>query len=165
MRRAIEIIAKLPGELIGAEIGVYTGNHSLMMFQHIKIKHLYLVDPYKMYPEWTSYDLPVPPDKAKIEAAAKMSTFPVTWLYEKFEDCTEKIPDLDFIYIDALHTTEAVLGDIARARCLVRKGGIISGHDYNLPPVRKALDLSEMIISSGKNDGGEFGEDWWFVKE
>ena len=37
---------------------------------------------------------------------------------------------LDFVYIDGNHTFEYVINDIAEWSKKVRKGGIISGHDY-----------------------------------
>ena len=39
---------------------------------------------------------------------------------------------LDFIYIDADHSYNAVKGDLAHAWRLVRPGGFIAGHDYSL---------------------------------
>ena len=38
---------------------------------------------------------------------------------------------LDFVFIDADHTYEGCLGDIDAWAPKVRKGGMISGHDYN----------------------------------
>lgn len=46
----------------------------------------------------------------------------------------------DFVFIDASHTTAAVLADIAAWRPKLRAGGALTGHDANWPSVRRALD-------------------------
>ena len=49
----------------------------------------------------------------------------------------------DFIFIDADHRYESVKADIARAKQLIKPGGIIAGHDYTdgySPGVKKAVD-------------------------
>lgn len=58
-------------------------------------------------------------------------------------------PYFDMVFIDAEHTYEAVKEDIFLWRPLVRKGGILSGHDYgSYPEVTKAVDkyLPDAII-------------------
>lgn len=47
---------------------------------------------------------------------------------------------LDFVFIDACHTTEAVSRDIAQWLPRIRRGGIIAGDDYDWPSVRAAVD-------------------------
>jgi hypothetical protein len=41
-----------------------------------------------------------------------------------------KFNEWDFIYIDGLHTYEGVKNDIKNFLPLVKKGGVIGGHDY-----------------------------------
>lgn len=45
----------------------------------------------------------------------------------------EEIQDgvLDFVFIDADHTASGVEGDILAWRRKIRRGGVLSGHDYN----------------------------------
>lgn len=45
----------------------------------------------------------------------------------------------DFVFIDADHRYEAVAADIAAYLPLVRRGGIISGHDYHWDGVARAV--------------------------
>jgi|ETNvirenome_6_85_1030632.scaffolds.fasta_scaffold109705_2 predicted O-methyltransferase YrrM len=46
----------------------------------------------------------------------------------------------DFVFIDADHTTEGVLADIAAWRDKVRPGGMLCGHDTHFPSVAAAID-------------------------
>jgi predicted O-methyltransferase YrrM len=55
------------------------------------------------------------------------------------------VPDgsLDFVFIDADHSYEAVAADIDAWRSKVKPGGILSGHDYGhrrFPGVAQAVD-------------------------
>jgi predicted O-methyltransferase YrrM len=46
----------------------------------------------------------------------------------------------DLIFIDGDHTYDAVKCDIAKALDYIKPGGIITGHDYQFPTVRQAVD-------------------------
>lgn len=165
MRRSTEIIKQIKQDnLIGAEVGVYEGDNAFLILSNIKVKQMYLIDPYELYSEWNLTDLPTPPSQAKEKARIKCGSFNnVIWLYDKFENCYMQIPLLDFIYIDGLHTEEAVTRDISIARTLVKHDGIISGHDYNFNSIKNALKtIPDYIeIFNGENDTGA-GHDWWF---
>lgn len=54
---------------------------------------------------------------------------------------TEYVQDdsLDFVFIDADHSYEAVRKDILTWSKKVREGGMICGHDVNMEGVQKAL--------------------------
>lgn len=168
MRRAIEFIKNQNKiNLIGAEVGVYQGDNALLIMSTLQVSKMYLIDPYKLYPEWTPADLATPPDQAKEISRVKLLNFNnIVWLYNKFENCYTKIPLLDFIYIDGLHTQEAVTRDIQIASTLVKIGGVISGHDYNFQSIQNALKIvpSNCKIFNGENDPGA-GHDWWFINE
>lgn len=54
---------------------------------------------------------------------------------------TYKDNSLDFVFIDASHDFKSVLEDVHSWFPKVKKGGIIAGHDYRAPDVKKAVDL------------------------
>jgi predicted O-methyltransferase YrrM len=48
-------------------------------------------------------------------------------------DAAKKIDkQLDFVYIDGLHDFKSVIDDIAAWYPLVRKGGVVGGHDFTI---------------------------------
>jgi predicted O-methyltransferase YrrM len=51
-----------------------------------------------------------------------------------------KFNEFDFIYLDGLHTYDGVKRDIINYLPLVKKGGIIGGHDYTDDTVHKHLE-------------------------
>jgi predicted O-methyltransferase YrrM len=67
--------------------------------------------------------------------------------------------ELDFVFIDADHRYNSVLADIKAWKPKVRKGGYITGHDCNLPEVKKAL------IEVFGEDGYKTAQDEvWYVQ-
>lgn len=53
---------------------------------------------------------------------------------DRFED-----ESIDFVFIDASHAYEDVLDDLMAWRPKVQSGGIIAGHGYHWPEVRRAV--------------------------
>ena len=149
--------------IIGAEVGVMQGYHSLNILTNMpNIRLFYLVDPYLGS---TPFD-----GNEDIKNLAKevLANFKekIRWVYKEFEACTSQdIPDpLDFIYIDAKHTCECVKQHLLLSAKLVKKGGVISGHDFgwtgNGGGVQRAVTeyINANRIPLSEKDG-----DWWFI--
>lgn len=77
------------------------------------------------------------------------------------EACKEIKEQVDFVYIDGLHTYEQCKKDIENFLPLVKKGGYIGGHDYSSawPGVKKAVN--EIF---GKPDHVFGGDGNWIVR-
>lgn len=80
---------------------------------------------------------------------------------------------LDFVYIDANHTFRHVADDIYEWSRKVRKGGIVSGHDYKIFPGKFGLDgchVKHVIDAWAKAKGLEIfftkerTPSWFYVK-
>jgi hypothetical protein len=128
------------GYTTGCEVGVEKGKNAQEMFECIPNLKLYAVDPYKQHPEYS------PAAKTyvrhwdenylagiKAQAQKRMQNRNAV-IIEKFsEDAVKDILDnsLDFVYIDGDHSYDFVMQDIIIWGRKVRKGGIVSGHDYN----------------------------------
>lgn len=53
----------------------------------------------------------------------------------------------DLIYIDAYHTYESVMTDIRAWAPLVKKGGILAGHDYESKPANEQWEAIEVKLA------------------
>ena len=167
------------GYTIGAEIGVYKGEFT-EKFCQVGLK-MYAIDP------WHSY-----------EAAGRASKYQTRqeFLYGHaqrvlvpYVDCTIirkasmdavchfKDESLDFVYIDGDHSFKHVAQDIYEWTWKVRKGGIVSGHDYKanrggifqninqVGPVVdayiKAFDIKNWYLLGD----GDHASSWFWIRE
>lgn len=132
-RRGRDSLAVLFGELgfkIGAEIGVRKGNFSLEILNAMKDGKLILVDPWCAYEECSE-------SKAEVyyrQALKRLSKYEDNIIVKRMTslDAVKEIEDgsLDFVYIDGIHDFNNAAVDIINWAPKVRKGGIVSGHDY-----------------------------------
>lgn len=76
---------------------------------------------------------------------------------------------LSMAYIDGKHTYDTVLSDLMNMYPLVRNGGLIAGHDWNIPEVMEAIQSfihSDRVYPSTTVDTLKFyeGHNWAFKK-
>jgi predicted O-methyltransferase YrrM len=146
----------------GAEIGVHLGAYSKVLCDSIPGVELHSID------VW---------DLEDVYRQAMKTLWP-------YSNCRLiRVPSLDaanlyadesfdFIYIDANHHYEHIKADIEAWAPKVRKGGIVSGHDYhNLKPHRcqviKAVDeyTAKYKIDPWFVVAGDRESSWFWVKE
>ena len=155
------------GYKYGAEIGVLKGRYSKWLCYKIKGLKLFLVDPYVAYDEYSEArkqnDLNEYEEEAKkrllndrhcnVEFVKKFSIDAV----KDFNDNS-----LDFVFIDANHDYKWVKEDIELWSKKVKKGGIVSGHDYSEYhfEVRKAVD--EWVAKKNISPLFLIGDKVWF---
>ena len=126
------------GFKIGAEVGVAEGTYSFILCQEIPNLELYCVD---MWDTMTG----VFHDHRyrQSERVRKLLSPYKATLIKKFSlDAIDDFGDnfFDFVYIDAGHRFDEVMQDIIKWTKKVRKGGIVSGHDYQSPQISLAVD-------------------------
>lgn len=162
-----EVKNQLKGPLIGAEIGTFQGKNAYNILKNIPhVKRLYLIDPYELYEGYTDFQNPEPTFLSEAQIIAQKLLHPyknrIIWIQAKFE--SKLIPEqLDFIYIDGQHTYEAVKHDIKESEKLVKKGGIIGGHDY-YPALHHLGDRYGVGRAVRDYYGDRFNwkfNDWW----
>jgi len=135
----VDLIAILPSDILMAEVGCYAGESTLMFMQSGKIKVLYAIDPWSN--KWDG-DIPAGKEKSYRHMYANMA-----WAEQSFDfrlkgydvvkykntlkEVIDKLPLLDFFYIDGDHRYEYVKNDTTLAMKKIVRGGIIAGHDYN----------------------------------
>jgi len=116
----------------GAEIGVWKGLNAIELFNHIKGLKLYLIDPYINHDYVRKKRKESSIELAHTKAHKLLENQNGEWIQDMSENAIKIIKDnsLDFVYIDAEHTYNAVMQDIILWVRKVKKGGIIAGHDY-----------------------------------
>ena len=132
-KTALEKIIKRELFTLGAEIGVHEGityKHLLNTCDDLK---LIGVDPYIHGVGMERYN-------SYLKEFVKNNNR-ATFYLEKSEEAQEKILDnsLDFVFIDAEHTYDAVLQDIKLWSPKVKNGGYIIGHDITYETVYQAV--------------------------
>lgn len=118
----------------GVEVGVELGVFSVVLMQGTQ--HLYLVDAWDHYPGYRDH---VSQEKLEgfyetvLALAKKHPTLEPIRAYSV--EAAKRFSDgsLDFVYIDANHTLQHVIADLAAWTPKVRSGGLIMGHDYRKP--------------------------------
>jgi hypothetical protein len=142
--------------VLGAEIGVHQGIHSLKMLKSHHGLKLVGVDLWELHSRLQTSYLESPgtlPERFKDERQAllwRQEAERALTLYgprselfcESSVDNSCRWPEgfFDFVYIDADHSYEACIMDIRMWWPKIRQGGIMAGHDYGEFGVPQALD-------------------------
>ena len=148
-------------ELIGAEIGVAKGINALRILQTLPMKKLFLIDPFLDY-----YNLGKTVDmRPKYEQAKqRLRDYPqAVFLRKTSEQAVNELPELDFVYIDGLHTYEGCKRDIELYYPIVKNGGFLGGHDF----YGSFQGVIWAVIEFVKNNDLELHTDfydWWIQK-
>lgn len=116
---------------VGAEIGVSKGFFSKQICD-AGFK-LYAVDPWADYSDYHKDGWKEEMDRQYRLATALLAPYPTCTIIRKTSmEAVKDFADgsLDFVYIDANHGFKFVTEDIFEWTKKVRKGGVISGHDF-----------------------------------
>jgi SAM-dependent methyltransferase len=115
--------------LVGAEVGVYEGEHAMRLLETLNIRKLYLIDAYDENPQF-SYRSPLA--QAKEFARDRLRSYKdrIQWIYKRSEHAIEDIQEpLDFAYLDSQHDRDTVGVEIPLYYDAVSPGGVLGGHD------------------------------------
>lgn len=164
----------------GVEVGLCTGRYSKILLDNIPNLQLMGIDPYIDYETSSVRRDQTTSNRNLTEARQIFDDYPnFVLVIAKGDDVVQFIGDetLDFVFIDGMHTYEAVKQDIEDWTPKVRIGGIVSGHDYyesksgKLGVVKAVDEFTQANNYSLQNTGWDkeaFRDDrqpdWWFVK-
>lgn len=107
--------------------------------------HLHLIDPWEHNDDGTNYSSTVARTQDQIDAVYKdvvdrFSYLPVTVHRKRSLDAAANwSEEVDWVYIDGIHTHDAVAADLKAWWPHVRLGGFLSGHDMWIDGVRAAV--------------------------
>ena len=153
-RRMQSLIAVLPSKLVMVEVGNFTGESAEIFLKSGKVELLYAVDAWVPWPDLDITEFfgtfsSITERQAYMENVEKvfdkrMESFGnrVVKMKMTSQEASQRFDllSLDFVYIDASHDYDSVKNDISVWLPKVKVGGMIGGHDYFHPPVKKAVD-------------------------
>jgi hypothetical protein len=139
------LIETLPQNIIMIEIGVYNGESTEQFLKSGKIIKTYCIDPFL-----NGYDDSDPTSSFDMFLARKnfynlISKYNnIIHIEKKSDQSLNDVPDqVDFVYIDTVHTYQGLKKDILNYYKKIKIGGILAGHDYGHPThpgVKVAVD-------------------------
>jgi len=142
-RRAL--LRRLPRASVGAEIGVYEGEFSAHILEHLRPKRLHLIDPWRYEPDaryaqaWYGGEVGASQARMDTVHAAVLSRFTreiaagVVVVHRSTSVvAAESFAEayFDWVYIDGNHLYDYVKADLASYHPKVKAGGYIAGDDY-----------------------------------
>lgn len=119
---SLSVLFKELGFNLGAEVGVETGRYSKCLCTVNPNLKLYSID------SWEELD-----NKNYNKAKKRLGPFNCQIIRDLSMNAVKRFADqsLDFVFIDAAHDYDSIKEDLAQWSKKVKKGGIVSGHDYN----------------------------------
>lgn len=129
----LPVLFKELGFKKGAEIGVLKGHYSAKLCESNPGLKLYSIDAWEFYPLKNNFRRawmypPIYEEAKKRLAPYKNNEIIRKWSQDAVKDFEDE--SLDFVFIDANHEFQYITNDIVEWGKKVKKGGIISGHDY-----------------------------------
>lgn len=146
----LELMEKLPSGITMVELGSAFGESAEVFLSTGKVNKIYCIDPFTDIEREIAFDLRLANDKRVVKIKEKSEN--VTHLF------AEK--SIDFVYIDAIHTKEALLRDIKNYKPTVKDGGWIGGHDYSF----SFIGVVEAVFINFTFPHFVFRDSSWLVK-
>lgn len=157
-------------QIVGAEIGVLAGCHAFSMLSHnSNIRMLHLIDPYKNYvtyeKNYTGNGITINDYEQIAHKTLGRFDNRIHWIPEKFQDCVNELPQLDFCYYDIDGNYQRTKEFIDLYWNKIFPGGVIGGWNYDAGHRGVPDAVGEFVDEkiSCLIDG--IGNDWRVVKD
>jgi hypothetical protein len=144
----LEGFIKQNGWKRGAEVGLLKGKTTRYLLEHCPGLFLFGIDQWKHLPpsnepgaeHYQKFDMQV--CESTVMELARQFPDRLSILKGDSAVMAAQVPDgsLDFVFIDAAHTTSQTARNIEAWLAKIRGRGWLTGHDWNWPSVAKALD-------------------------
>lgn len=154
----------------GVEIGTFEGYNATGIVKFTQTSKLYCVDPYKAYVcpvgEYMVGFSQENWDEIFERAKKKLEGYPVEFIRTTSLDAAKLVPDnLDWVYIDGLHTSDSVYNDLCGWCNKVAIGGRIGGHDASEVEIKVGLSRWVDTYKIDKNCVQFMSNEWWITRE
>ena len=164
-RPAIAYIQRTLGSgLIGAEIGVCQGDNAEFMLNILKPSMLYLIDPWDNFFDNGSNE--IIGEAQYLETRTRLDKYNNKKIIRTSSLEANKSfnnNELDFVYIDADHNYIEVVRDLMLWYPKIKKGGVLSGHDYHKNMMGVVNAVNEFCVDN-KLQLMYAETDWWVTK-
>jgi hypothetical protein len=166
-KRGLPRLFRKLGYRVGAEIGVEYGAQSIRFCREfckettgLKLLCIDSWEPYDFDRSKEMSHYKMDPKKNYAMAQEMLRPYNVTFIKGYSMDVVKTIPEesLDFVYIDANHYYDFIKEDLREWSKRVRKGGVVSGHDYY---VSSNCDVIQAVDEYVKEQGIER----WFLTD
>lgn len=151
-----KLLAMLPKDAVGAEIGVWEGNFSERILNECSPKELHLIDPWLFQPEFANTGFGRKKNENLMEekyqgVVDKFKDDPRVRIHRGMSDAMlAAMPDasLDWVYLDGNHNAPFIDRDLEMSLQKVKPNGVISGDDFNWQsersdaPVKRAVEAA-----------------------
>jgi len=117
---------------LGVEVGTERGLYAETLCAANPNLQLTCVDPYRVYSGYREHLSQNKLNGFYDEAFSRLRRYDVRFIRESSITAVDSFPDnsLDWVYIDGNHSLPYVIADLHAWIPKVRKGGIVSGHDF-----------------------------------
>jgi len=131
-RDSLPILFHQLGFKVGAEIGTDRGLYAEVLCKNNPGVKLFCIDPWKVYHKYADMKDQRVLNINYRNTIKRLSPYNVEIIKKSSMGAIKyfKPESLDFVYIDGNHAYDYVLQDCKEWSKIVRKGGIVSGHDY-----------------------------------
>ena len=155
----------------GAEIGTERGIFAETLCQ--AGLNLFCIDAWKVYKGYRDHTRQDKLERYYEETKLRLAPYKCEIIRDWSTNAADRFKDesLDFVYVDANHDFRHVIEDVDTWSKKVRKGGIVSGHDYNRHrssiecQVKDAIDAWGHAYNLKINVTNESDfPSWWYIK-
>jgi predicted O-methyltransferase YrrM len=164
----IDILVKM--KMINViEIGVLNGTNIMTLARKFPNIHFTGVDPYDSKLEWNKLYDNISQDEMDFrfnQIITKASKFcNINILREQSIKASESFSDesIDLVFIDAIHTYEAVINDIMVWLPKIKNGGVLCGHDYCVSSFGVIMAVNELLGVDNVRIGAD--NTWFYIKQ